>query len=245
MRTQNVRARIGPEMVALFGSSLTSDSRPGDIDVVYGGLTADRAHQIAIEWGRANRPDLCGLGIALDLHESEWIGGWEGVPGRFMPLQAVEESDPVLLIHGLIAPATVIDQGSLPRALRFYARHNRLPTTGRLRVGLGVSETQDAYFGGGLTALRTAWAKCNLSQRNALVGLFGQVLSLLLQRDLDPVEIARIGSGFPAGGGAGIDWDLRAGCWVPGTTHGPELSAVGGTICIAKKFPGMARYADV
>lgn len=208
MSAQNARSRVGPAMVAIFGSALVSGRRAWDVDVCYHGLDAGQAGAIARAWVKEHRPNLIsGQGdVALDLHEAEWIPPRFERPGYFTPLQAVEESDPVLLIHGTLAPTVQVDHPSLPRAVRFYARHGRLPDVWRLRVGLDGRDVQDSYFGGGLQALTTALSKCSLAQVAELDRLLGPVFTRLRVLAPSAEEIAGMARGFPSGGGSGIDW---------------------------------------
>lgn len=220
--SQNARNRLGPQMVAIFGSVLRQGAAPVDVDVVYHGVTVADATACARNWLREHRPELSEHPI--DLHEAEWLPPHgDQLPGRFEPLQAVEESDPVLALMGP-APAVTVAYHSLPRAVRYFARHGRLPDEMELRLGVDGREVADSYFGGGLAALRTAWVKIRHEDHGQLYDLFGPVFRVLLARDPMPTEIERIAKGFPGGGGAGLDWWLWSDDerWHARTTHGRE-----------------------
>lgn len=207
MSAQNARYRVGPAMVAIFGSALVPGSRAHDVDVTYHGMDSGEAGRLARAWAKEHRPDLVsGQGdIAIDLHEAAWISPRFERPGYFAPLQAVEETDPVEIIVGQVGPGVMVDHASLPRAVRFYARHGRLPNVWRLRVGLDGGDAMDSYFGGGLQALATALSKCSITQVAELDHLLGPVFTRLRVRAPSAEEIAGMARGFP-GGNAGIDW---------------------------------------
>lgn len=223
---QNARNRLGPQMIALFGSVLNPAVRAHDVDVVYSRVTPEEARRAALAWCRTHRPEMIDAQghCVIDLHEAEWLPAHgDQIPARFRPLQAVEESDPVLALMGP-APAVTVAYHSLPRAVRYFARHGRLPDEMRLRLGVDGREVADSYFGGGLAALRTAWVKIRHEDHGQLYDLLGPVFRVLLARDPMPTEIERIAKGFPGGGGAGLDWWLWSDDerWHAGTTHGPE-----------------------
>lgn len=224
---QSARARIGPQMIAIFGSVLRDGARARDVDVCYSGVEPHVAAQAAEAWVRKHRPDMIGWqgDITLDLHEARWVSPYGDQPGHFTPLQAVEETDPVLALLGP-APSVQVDTASLPRAIRYFARHGRLPDAWRLRVGIDPKRAdEDDYFGGGLRALRKAAEKVPSVLIADLTAALGPVFSLLLRRDPTPAEVASFACGFPGGGGPGIDWYPVNGTelWRASTTHGPRL----------------------
>ena len=196
-------SRLPVPMVAIFGSALRDPTTARDLDVVYGGMTPEQA----IQQVRTARPDLAHLPI--DLHEGQWSPPWftsDGHmerAGRYADLQAVDYADPVFAIVGP-APDVQVNISSLPGAVRFFARHGRLPVDylwTSYRLGMTADEAAASYFGGGLTALRTAVGKLDAVQRERLNALLGPVFDLVVERDLTPGELAIIRPGSPGFGG--------------------------------------------
>ena len=223
--SQNARNRRGPEMVAIFGSAAVPGSRARDVDFVYSGVPLSEAVTEVMAWVEKNRPEMVSSQghVPLDGHKATWVPTREESGGYFEPLQAVEESDPVVALVGP-APGVTVQGVSLPRAVRFFARHGHLPKTWRLRVGLSGRDIADAYFGGGRDALLTAMTKVRYEDRSTLFALLGPVFRLLIERNLTEDEVKRLRRGFPGCDGApGLDWYYCNGEWICKTTHGPPL----------------------
>lgn len=225
----NARARLGPPMVALFGSVLNRNTDAWDVDVVYHGVTPEEAAEAARGWCMKHRPEMIGDrgDFPVDLHEAKWCPPRGDTGGYFEPLQAVEWTDPVLALVGP-APAVVVNHVSLPRAVRFFARHGHLPSNGMFRLGV-AENSSDEYFGGGRQALLTAVTKVRFEKRVDLFVALGPVFKLLVERAPTPGEIEMLRRGSP-NGAVGIDWARTGLLWAPRTTHSRWLTVQNGRI---------------
>lgn len=186
------RARLPVPMVALFGSALRPGTAARDLDVVYGGLTAEEATQAV----RSLAPEFAHL--PLDLHESRWeppvyVMEQERFPGRYQGVQGVDATDVVRpLLGASVAPQVWVAWDSLPRALRWFARHGEF-LLGSAYLDIASGETRSNYQGRGLQALRTAWGKLGVTQRAAARAHYGPVLECAIKRNPTPQELRVIG----------------------------------------------------